>query len=67
LLQSPQREGVRLFASKKIDEMGHLHLLLDEMGLDEMGLDEMGAPVDHICAAAAVTIEFIGVTPPGGG
>jgi len=22
--------------------MGHLHLLLDEMGLDEMGLDEMG-------------------------
>ena len=27
---------------KKLDEMGHLHLLLDEMGLDEMGLDEMG-------------------------
>jgi len=27
---------------KKIDEMGHLHLLLDEMGLDKMGLDEMG-------------------------
>ena len=27
---------------KKIDEMGHLHLWLDEMGLDEMGLDEMG-------------------------
>ena len=22
--------------------MGHLHLLLDEMGLDKMGLDEMG-------------------------
>ena len=22
--------------------MGHLHLLLDDMGLDEMGLDEMG-------------------------
>ena len=22
--------------------MGHLHFLLDEMGLDEMGLDEMG-------------------------
>ena len=21
--------------------MGHLHFLLDEMGLDEMGLDEM--------------------------
>ena len=31
-----------LFASKKLDEMGHLHLLLDKMGLDEMGLDEMG-------------------------
>ena len=27
---------------KKLDEMGHLHLLLDEMGLDKMGLDEMG-------------------------
>ena len=27
---------------EKLDEMGHLHLLLDEMGLDEMGLDEMG-------------------------
>ncbi len=27
---------------KVLDEMGHLHLLLDEMGLDEMGLDEMG-------------------------
>ena len=27
---------------KKLDEMGHQHLLLDEMGLDEMGLDEMG-------------------------
>ena len=37
-----QKEGVPLFASKKLDEMGHLHLLLDEMGLDEMGLDEMG-------------------------
>jgi len=22
--------------------MGHLHLLLDQMGLDKMGLDEMG-------------------------
>ena len=22
--------------------MGHVHILLDEMGLDEMGLDEMG-------------------------
>ena len=22
--------------------MGHLHFLLDEMGLDKMGLDEMG-------------------------
>ena len=42
-LQDTQREGVPLFASKKkLDEMGHLHLLLDEMGLDEMGLDEMG-------------------------
>jgi len=27
---------------KELDKMGHLHLLLDEMGLDEMGLDEMG-------------------------
>ncbi len=27
---------------KKLDEMGHLHLVLDGMGLDEMGLDEMG-------------------------
>ena len=27
---------------KKLDKMGHLHLLLDKMGLDEMGLDEMG-------------------------
>ena len=26
--------------------MGHLHLLLDEMGLDEMGLDEMG--INHV-------------------
>jgi len=25
-----------------LDELGHLHFLLDEMGLDEMGLDEMG-------------------------
>ena len=25
----------------KIDEMGHVHFLLDEMGLDKMGLDEM--------------------------
>ena len=42
-LYDTQREGVPLFASKKkLDEMGHLHLLLDEMGLDEMGLDEMG-------------------------
>ena len=30
------------FHKKKLDEMGLLHLLLDEMGLDEMGLDEMG-------------------------
>ena len=22
--------------------MGHVHILLDEMGLDEMGLDDMG-------------------------
>jgi len=28
-----------LFASKKLDEMGHLHLLLDEMGLDEIGIN----------------------------
>ena len=44
-LQDTQREGVPIFASKKkkkLDEMGHQHLLLDEMGLDEMGLDEMG-------------------------
>jgi len=43
-LQDSQREGVPLFAStkKEIDEMGHLHLLLDKMGLDEIGLDEMG-------------------------
>jgi len=27
---------------KKLDEMRHLHLLLDEMGINEMGLDEMG-------------------------
>ena len=27
---------------KNLDEMGHLHFLLDEMGLDKMGLDEMG-------------------------
>ena len=26
---------------KNIDEMGHVHFLLDKMGLDEMGLDEM--------------------------
>ena len=26
---------------QKLDEMGHLHLLLDEMGLDEMGESEM--------------------------
>ena len=24
------------------DEIGHLHFLLDEMGLDKMGLDKMG-------------------------
>ena len=24
-----------------LDEMGHVHFLLDKMGLDEMGLDEM--------------------------
>jgi len=43
-LQDTQREGVPLLHQKikKIDEMGHLHLLLDEMGLDEIGLDEMG-------------------------
>ena len=39
-LQDTQREGVPLFASKKkFDEMGHPHLLLDEMGLDEMGIN----------------------------
>ena len=27
---------------KKLDEMGHLHLLLDEMGLDEMGINQYG-------------------------
>ena len=27
---------------KKLDEMGHLHLLLDEMGLDEMGINQKG-------------------------
>ena len=26
---------------KKLDEMGHVHFLLDKMGLDKMGLDEM--------------------------
>jgi len=30
--------------------MGHLHLLLDEMGLDKMGLDEMGINL-HIYTA----------------
>ena len=28
--------------NKNLDEMGHVHFLLDEMGLDKMGLDEMG-------------------------
>ena len=27
--------------NKNFDEMRHVHLLLDKMGLDEMGLDEM--------------------------
>ena len=27
--------------------MGHLHLLLDEMGLDKMGVDEMGINAKH--------------------
>ena len=27
---------------KKLDEMGHVHFLLDVMGLDQMGLDQMG-------------------------
>ena len=31
-----------VFYENSLDEMGHLHLLLDEIGLDEMGLDEMG-------------------------
>ena len=29
--------------------MGHLHLLLDEMGLEEMGLDKMG--INHVTVA----------------
>ncbi len=37
---------VRHFSSLLIcfylDEMGHVHILLDKMGLDEMGLDKMG-------------------------
>jgi len=28
--------------------MGHLHLLLNEMGLDEMGLDEMGIKLKYM-------------------
>ena len=29
--------------------MGHLHFLLDEMGLDKMVLDEMGCHQSHAC------------------
>ena len=34
---------------KKLDEMGHQHLLLDEMRFDEMGLDEMGINLLSVC------------------
>ena len=27
---------------QRLDQMGSVHLLLDEMGLDQMGLDQMG-------------------------
>jgi len=36
--------------------MGHLHLLLDEMGLDKMGLDEMGWHRRKCCMCHAYTM-----------
>ena len=37
---------------KILDKMGHVLILLDEMGLDEMGLDKMGRHLFHTCAVA---------------
>ena len=39
---SKRRCTIICINKKKLDEMRHPHLLLDEMGLDEMGIDEMG-------------------------
>ena len=29
----------------KLDEMGHTHILLDEMGLDEKGINHLGLTI----------------------
>ena len=34
--------------------MGHVLILLDEMGLDEMGLDKMGRHLFHTCRCGLV-------------
>ena len=36
-----------------LDEIGHVSILLDEMGLDKMGLDEMGINRQNIGPAIA--------------
>jgi len=44
----PVRRRRKYREKKKLVEMGHLHFLLDEMGLDEMGLNEMALyPTDE--------------------
>ena len=42
---------------KKLDEMGHLHLLLDEMGLDEMGINRS----NHIRCEKLAGANFLAV------
>ena len=41
LMLSKKKFEVVKKKNKTLDEMGHVHFLLDKMGLDEMGLDEM--------------------------
>ena len=40
--------------------MGHVSILLDEMGLDKMGLDEMGIN-RHVIAVSSTRGTFAGV------
>ena len=39
-MDQPQSPTMKIII-KILDEMGHVSILLDEIGLDKMGLDEM--------------------------